>query len=248
MGNIFKHLASRILPKRSITNDQVWTDLCENIHLHYRNVRLDMSEEEWAEFVCAIRSLHLAMDKAAAKYRYEEGDPNFLVHLSYNHPLKPSSRYYPNRATLEFEKDETIHFHYRDIRLHLSLLEFNELASMFAEAKNKMDSIKPSPFKDIEKPVRVMVPIDWVQPYDAGHRCLAIDDEHRAGIEKCKELILSGKKIRPIHVSIDGIRLDGFKRYMAFKELGYKEIEAIVDPFPEMKGQQAHQSWIDDEN
>lgn len=247
MGNILKHLAARILPKRTITATSIWTDLCENIHLHYRNLRLDMSEREWAEFVCAIRSLQNALDHSADKYRYEEGDPNFLVHLAYNNPLKANSDYYPNRATLEFEADETVHFHYRDVRLHFSLNEFNDIASMFIEAKEKMDNLKPSPFKNLEKPIRVKVPIDWVQPYDAGHRCLAIDDEHRAGIEKCKELIQAGKKIRPIHVNTDGVRLDGFKRYMAFKELGYKEIEAIVDPFPEMRGQQAYQSWVEDE-
>ncbi len=247
MGNIIKHLAEAILPKRTITATQIWSDLCENIHLHFRNIRLDMSEEEWANFVCAIRSLQLALDHSAAKYRYEEGDPNFLVHLAYNQPLKANSKYYPNRATLELETDETVHFHYRDLRLHWTLKEFEQIAQMFIKAKEKVDSIKPSPFKDIDKPVRAKVPIEWVQPYDAGHRCLAIDDEHRAGIEECKKLILAGKKIRPIHVNTDGVRLDGFKRYMAFKELGYKEIECLVDPFPEMRGQQAHQSWIDDE-
>jgi len=62
-------------------------------------------------------------------------------------------------------------------------------------------------------------------------------EDHKSGIARCKEMIKAGKKLRPILVASNGQRLDGFKRYMAHKELGHKTIEVIVDPNGRMGGQ-----------
>lgn len=57
-------------------------------------------------------------------------------------------------------------------------------------------------------------------------------EEHRAGVDYIKSVLQEGQKVRPILVAEDGyglyIRLDGFKRYFAHKELGEKFIEAFV--------------------
>src|ERR1044071_2984115 len=56
--------------------------------------------------------------------------------------------------------------------------------------------------------------------------------EHRDGIDYIKEVLTKGAKILPVLVvdNEDGTftRLDGFKRCIAHKELGYKFIEAFV--------------------
>ena len=246
MGDIAKNLGASLLNKRSIEAKNIWADLCEDIHLHYRNLRIDFSEREWAEFVCAIRSLYKATEMAAAKYRYEEGDNDFLVNLTYNKELNRDSDYYPNRTLLEEQKDGSVHFHYRDIRLHWDREEFNAIADMFIQGSKKIDAIPTFPYYGATEEKRGWVPIDSIQPYDSGHRCYAIDDVHREGIEKCKEVIRSGAKILPILVDNKGVRLDGFKRYMAYKELGNSLIEVIVDPFPEVRGGQAGMSWIEE--
>jgi hypothetical protein len=246
MGDIAKNLGGALLNNRNISSTAIWADLCEDIHLHYRNLRINFSEREWAEFICAIKSLYKATEAAAAKYRYEEGDNDFLVNLTYNTPLKRDSEYYPNRTLLELQKDDTVHFHYRDLRLHWNREEFNAIADMFIEARMKVDEKSAFPYMDVTEEKRGYVPIDSIQPYDAGHRRYAIDNIHREGIDKCKELIMAGKKIRPILVDNKGIRLDGFKRYMAFKELGHPLIEVIVDPYPEVKGGQSGMSWIEE--
>jgi hypothetical protein len=247
MGNIRKVLSAETTTPRYITPDAIWVDLCEDVHLHYRNLRLDMSENEWAEFKAAIHNLGMGAEQSAEEYRYVEGDPNFLISIQYKHRLKSDTDYYPNRVVIELQRDNTAHFHYRDLRIHMSEGEFLQIANMFKQALEEYKTIEEFPYKNVEKAMRVTVPIDSIQPYDAGHLPLEPDrwSDHTSGIRHAKELIKAGKKIRPILVAPNGNRLDGFKRYMAFKELGYKEIEVIIDPFGEMGGQ-SNQSMLDD--
>lgn len=247
MTDIKKLLSADSIEPRYISSNSVWIDLAEDIHFHYRNLRLDFSQKEWAEFRAAINNLGKVSDKTIQEYDYEEGDPNFLVELKYNFGLADSnSDYYPNRTILELQRDNTVHLHYRNVRLRWTVTEFVQIARMFVDALSQYQNLKPFAYSHIKESIRVKLDIDLVQPYDAGHFPLIIDDEHRAGIEYVKNLIREGKKIRPILIACNGQRLDGFKRYMAFKELGHKEIECIVDPFGRMGGQQ-NQSMIDDD-
>lgn len=113
---------------------------------------------------------------------------------------------------------------------------------------------------------RRTVPIYTINPFDALHR--DIDSEHRKGIDVVKVQILQGRKICPVLVcnysnnqfpnhcgqafeekrgeegDFQFQRLDGFKRFMAFKELGHEKIEVIVDndSFP---GGQHRMSWLE---
>ena len=245
MGEIKKVLAMGEVEPRTITANQIWTDLCEDIHLHFRNTRIDFSEVEWAHFRAAINQLGMATEMVADENNYREGNNDFLIQQIYNVNTRTDSDYYPNRVLIELQKDNTVHFHYRDIRLHFSNPEFLKIAKMFSSAVKAYKKIEPFPYVVEERTRFNNVPIDLVQPYDAGHRALAIDEDHRNGIEFVKELIKEGKRIRPVLVSCKGQRLDGFKRYMAHKELGKKSIDIIVDPFGEMGGQH-NQSFIDD--
>jgi hypothetical protein len=247
MGHIKNFLSGEIIEYRSITPNMIWTDLCENVHLHYRNLRLDFSELEFATFRAAINLLGRAVEMTALENDYSEGDPNCLIQQMFNTPLSPDSAYYPNRVTLELQKDNTIHFHYRDLRIHWSFGEFKSIANMFVTALDKINAQEQEDLiPKVEKATVMELPIDAVQIYDEGHRPLVIDKKHREGIDFIKEKILEGVKIRPILVNQEGQRLDGFKRYMAFKELGYTSIMCIVDPFGK-RGGQTHQNYKADD-
>jgi hypothetical protein len=100
---------------------------------------------------------------------------------------------------------------------------------------------------------RLEVDLGQINPYDVNHPPGWSDDAHARGIETVKGLIREGRPILPILIRDFGInsdpercgrayneaaslpldyryqRLDGFKRYMAYKELGYKRIECILD-------------------
>jgi len=246
MGQIKKLLAASQVDPRGITAESIWTDLCEDVHLHYRNLRLDFSEMEFAAFRAAINHLGMVLEKCSIENHYREGDPNFLIQQIFNSPLKSDSDYYPNRVTIEAQKDNTVHFHYRDLRIHWSQSEFIAIASMFVHALESFNNIPRWPYEVPEKTLFRSVPIDLIQPFDEGHRPLCIDDEHRAGIEYVKELIVAGKKIRPILVDNTGQRLDGFKRYVAHIEMGLDCIDCYVDPFG-MMGGQSNQSFLEDD-
>lgn len=246
MGNIKKVLAISELEPRSITSTSIWGDLCENIHLHYRNTRLEFSEREWASFRAAINGIGHGIEKVSIEQDYREGDPQFLISISFNEPILHDSKYFSDRFVIELERDDTVHIHYRDIRFHVTLAEFKQIANSFVSSLQVLDSVKPFKYENSEKRLRATVDINDIQPYDAGHRPGNIDADHRAGIEYAKSLILSGKKLRPILVDATGQRLDGFKRYMAYYELGYKEIDCIIDPFPVALGGQSNQSMVED--
>lgn len=246
MGAIKKVLSGKEIEPRYITAQGLWGDLCEDIHLHYRNVRFDFSMEEWATFACAVNNIQKGLEYSIEENKYKEGDPNFLVQVMFNTPLKSDSSYYPNRSLIELQRDNTVHFHYRDLRLHWTKTEFETIAKQFIEAYEQMIGMESFLFRDVKTPTQVTVEMDDIQPYDAGHRPLAEDDIHREGIEFVKKLIAQGEEIRPILVDTRGQRMDGFKRFMAFKELNYKTIECIVDPSAKMGGQHNH-SFIADE-
>lgn len=258
MGSIKKVLSLKTLEPRSITAKMLWLDLCENIHYHHRNYRLEMSVGEFAEFVSAVKNLYKAAEHTMERVQFKEGDPNFLTQLQFATEVNNASDYFPNRLSLEWNRDDTYHLHYRDFRLHLTKDEFDDLADAFIEGKRIRDEFVPfekkyGPFKEAKT---MKVDIEDVQPYDAGHKpggfCLdaAVDDptrEHEEGIKACMELIKQGKKIVPILVAPNGQRLDGYKRYMAFKRLGHKEIEVFVDPNGKMGGQHK-MDWVQEES
>ena len=231
MGEIRKVLSLNKLEPRLISCRQIWADLCENIHLHYRNLRLEFSPREWGTFVSAIMMLAKSIDMGIEKKNWRPGNADFLLHMNYKNGLESNSDYYPTRLSVELQLDGTYHIHYRDLRLHLTQGEFMDLRDAFKEVEDTIDKLQPFPFANVEKPTLVKLPIEEVQPYDSGHPpSFSMDKEHRDGIDVCKELIKQGKHIRPIVLDTRGRRMDGFKRYMAQKEMGIKEIEVIVDP------------------
>jgi len=55
MGNVYKILSVRkIKPQPDYFADRLIIELCENIHLHYRNLRIELSKSEFLEFADAI--------------------------------------------------------------------------------------------------------------------------------------------------------------------------------------------------
>lgn len=150
-----------------------------------------------------------------------------------NATLKPSTDFFSQRMVVE--ECENIHLHYRNLRLEFSIDEFYIFAEKMQKAAEELQ--KGAELKKL--------PIEKVNPYNDTHPegFENTDKEHREGIEKVKELIKKNVKILPILVrpvpGQEGTyqRYDGFKRYIAFKELGHKEIECLVSPKAKLGGQ-----------
>lgn len=250
MGDIKKLLAHEQLEPRSITPNALWVDLCENVHIHFRNIRFDMSIKEFCQFMAGMHNLWKAAEQQIEIGKFEEGDPNILNHMRFNEAFSNSSDYYPNRFLVEWNKDGTYHIHYRDLRLHLSQDEFEDFQRAFRNAEVVKKEFIPfsekyGPFEK-GKAVRKTVDLMDIQPYDNGHKPFApcADHDHEPGILKVMELIKEGKSILPILVNSQGQRLDGFKRYVAYKRLFITKVDVYVDDEAPMGGQD-RMSWIE---
>ena len=145
---------------------------------------------------------------------------------------KPQSDYYPDRFVIEL--CENVHIHYRNIRIELSM---NEMMDFYRLLSDAMANLQEYLF---EGKKTMLIPIGDIDPFDNGH--IQADDsyditdgtkaEHEEGIELFKQHILDGGKFLPIVIWKDEEniyrRMDGFKRFWALKELGFKVIPCYV--------------------
>lgn len=125
MGNVKNLIAEETLPDRQHYYAHLWSDLCENLHIHLRNIRLEFSKKEWQEFVKHLVAVYNEVEK------YKDYKENSGYQLMFKTPfknIKPKSDYYSNRFRVEDEHDGSVHIHYRDIRIHLTKEEYNQIA------------------------------------------------------------------------------------------------------------------------
>jgi hypothetical protein len=148
MGRTVKLLAERELPERVPYSGHLLVDLCENVHIHSRELRQEFSVPEFIEYVRVVREAEMAIqDYLDVHPDYREGLHHravwktgpLLVRAS---PEPHESAYWPNRLRVELEKPHSmgeVHLHYRDYRLHLTMRELRILADALTEAVRAMD-------------------------------------------------------------------------------------------------------------
>ena len=69
MGNVFKELSREtIKPQTQYFASRLVVELCENIHIHYRNLRLELSDAEFIQFAHKINEAL----KKLKEYRLEK--------------------------------------------------------------------------------------------------------------------------------------------------------------------------------
>jgi hypothetical protein len=133
MGNIKKLIADIVLPERQHYYGHLWVDICENLHIHLRNIRTEFSKLEWTEFVKFLQSAHNAVEDVKD---YKENSGFQLMLKSPLSATYKDSTYYPNRFRVEDEHDGSVHIHYRDIRIHLTREEYNMMANAMQPIKD----------------------------------------------------------------------------------------------------------------
>ena len=134
---------------------------------------------------------------------------------------------FPKEWYVDVLDNARIKIQIRNITLWFCDASFIKFANMIGTAKHKLVRLRIEQNRNASA---TMVSVDKIK-YEDGHG-IAPDKEHRDGIDKVKALILRGVKMMPILVrqTPNGFqRLDGYKRYMAFKELGYKQINCYID-------------------
>lgn len=151
MGQTIKNLASRQVDSKAVFNSRFVVEICELVHVHYRNLRIIMSLGDWVRMA-------EGMSDALSRWRHRgEPEPSQGTHIelcrkevavypisdkeiniNLNKNLYP---YHEGRIFAEgseFREPLYIHLKIRDLRLELSLEEFSELSEAILEAKEKI--------------------------------------------------------------------------------------------------------------
>lgn len=134
MGRIEIILKKKQIPKPEL-NRRLTVELCENVHIHYRNLRLEFTKDEFLYILTMLKSI-------------DENDVN-LFHFSpyaYKELIKdfnlPDETYYDNRLQIELQKEGHCHIHYRNLRIELNSLSEIGFGKFFSARRKLKNYIK----------------------------------------------------------------------------------------------------------
>ncbi|MDR1413741.1 MAG: hypothetical protein LBI56_02265 [Puniceicoccales bacterium] len=118
MGRIKTILSAKKI-KNNILNNRFTVELCENVHVHYRNLRLEFSKEEFSHLLKLLNGLNLnKIDN------FEYG--NYVFNPLISDFGIPETTFFDDRLQIEEQENGIFHVHYRNLRIELeNLSDFN---------------------------------------------------------------------------------------------------------------------------
>jgi hypothetical protein len=139
MGRIARIIQKKDIPE-PLFNNRFTLELCENIHIHYRNLRIEMTKEEFLPLLKLLREV----DEETIK-RFDYNDFNFKYLINYNN--LPSETFFNNRLQIERQIEGHYHLHYRNFRLEFKNIEEigikdSKLERLFLRLNRKYEQIK----------------------------------------------------------------------------------------------------------
>ena len=150
MGRTTKKLVKRDISGRTIFNNRFVVEVCEKIHLHYRNLRITL---DVSDFVAFTRGCAQALERwgklgqpgpgkgqhielCRKKVATEAHNDGIQVNLNENLYNRNEGKIYAEGA--EVKDERYIHLKIRDLRLELSIKEFEEVADAIVEAQKEL--------------------------------------------------------------------------------------------------------------
>ena len=149
MGQVARHLSKQLLNIKPIFNSRMVVEVCESVHLHYRNLRINLSLSDWEQFSKGMidayerwkklgepkpGKTHIELcRKTVGLFPYDDG-----IQVSLNHNLYNSNgnKIYSEGAGLHDES--YIHVKLRDLRLEMTHDEFIKFSDAIAEARENL--------------------------------------------------------------------------------------------------------------
>lgn len=133
MGVIKKTLyRGNILGKPRHRN--LFLDMEENIHIHYRDLRIEMSRGEFEDFAAIFLKQSKELQTIINEKNYQDGKlPNANQddeRVWTESRLKHEVKYHPLRFSLE-ECGDGYHFHYRNYKFLIDAAEFKQISQLF---------------------------------------------------------------------------------------------------------------------
>lgn len=123
---------------------QFFLDMGENIHIHYRDLRIELSVPEFIEFA-AIFERCAPMVKSKIEGGYKDGvlpntnESNTLTTISHDTPLKHPVKYNANRISIE-ENFDGYHIHFRNYKLLFDRKSFDNILQAMNDVIERRDS------------------------------------------------------------------------------------------------------------
>ena len=112
----------------------LFLDMEENIHIHYRDLRIELSRSEFEDIANIFQKQSRELLDIIEKKNYQDGKlPNANqddVRIWTESALKSAVKYHPTRVSLE-ECGDGYHFHYRNYKLLIDPPEFRKIAELF---------------------------------------------------------------------------------------------------------------------
>lgn len=109
-------------------------DMEENIHIHYRDLRIELSRGEFEDFADTFAKQSAELRGIIEEKNYQDGKlPNSNqddVRIWTESRLKHEVKYHPQRFSLE-ECGDGYHFHYRNYKILIDKDEFRRIAHLF---------------------------------------------------------------------------------------------------------------------
>lgn len=113
----------------------MFLDMEENIHIHYRDLRIELSRGEFEDITSTFARQSGELLKIIEEKKYQDGKlPNANqddVRIWTESRLKHDLKYHPQRFSLE-ECGDGYHFHYRNYKLLIDKSEFHQIQRLFA--------------------------------------------------------------------------------------------------------------------
>lgn len=140
---IIKRVLHHSNPLRLSRFNSFFLDMEENIHIHYRDLRIELSRGEFEDFVQTFRAQSDELLQIIRDTDYRDGRlPNANkqdVRIWTESRLKHSVSYHPTRLSIE-ECTDGYHLHYRNYKILLDELEFSRLREAFARLDLSVDN------------------------------------------------------------------------------------------------------------
>lgn len=112
----------------------LFLDMEENIHIHYRDLRIELSRGEFEELADALQKQSQELLAIIREKNYQDGKlPNANqeeVRIWTESRLSKEVKYHPGRFSLE-ECGDGYHFHYRNLKILIDPAEFRQISRIF---------------------------------------------------------------------------------------------------------------------
>lgn len=145
MGQTIRTLAVKPLPEKSVFHTRFVIEVCEAVHVHYRNLRILLSLPKFLTIAAAFKD---ALERWTRRGEPEtrkgthielarlniSADDDAMIRINLNRNLYPEHDGKIFAEGAEIKEDNYIHVKIRDLRLEMSIEEFETIKMAFEEA------------------------------------------------------------------------------------------------------------------